>query len=57
MKREIIEYAKELKSSNVSYKEMVESILNIPAFDRWFTTKYEGNEYDLRIELEEKLTK
>lgn len=60
--QEIIDHAKEALEdmslikklgSMTVYRELVEIILDVPQFRKWFENSYNGNEFDLRQELEE----
>lgn len=50
----VVDKAKEYRvGGRRSYKDIVTAILDDPKIKRWFDAKYFGNEYDLRIELED----
>lgn len=61
---EVIDHAKEaledLKNSRMGtmqmFKELVDIVLDVPQFRKWFEREYDGNEFDLRQELEDILT-
>jgi len=55
MKQSILDEAKELRESGLGYKEIVESILGDYSNLKWFNNSYEGNEFDLRQELEDEI--
>lgn len=46
----------QLKDENISFEQIVKRLLDIPVHKEWFDKEYAGNEFDLRQELEDKLT-
>jgi hypothetical protein len=62
--QEVIDHAKEALEdmsnarigTDAMFKELVDIVLDVPQFRKWFENSYNGNEFDLRQELEDILT-